>query len=113
MREILRGEVWYVELGAGRGCEIRGRRPALILSVDRFNNGPAGQVVVLPITSQEKGIPFHVAIAPPEGGVKKKSFIKCEDVRSISTERLSARLGRVSTRTMSEVDDRLRILLAL
>jgi mRNA interferase MazF len=41
-----------------------------------FNQGAAGLVVVLPITSKEKGIPFHVEIAPNEGGLRVKSFIK-------------------------------------
>jgi mRNA interferase MazF len=63
----------------------------LIISVDLFNQGASGLAVVLPITSKEKGIPFHIAIAPPEGGVKTQSFIKCEDVRSISVERFDKR----------------------
>ena len=73
----------------------------------------AGLVVILPVTSQAKGIPFHVSVEPPEGGLKKQSFIKCEDVRSVAKERLSRRCGVVSPDTMAAVDDRLRILLNL
>jgi len=83
------------------------------VSVDLFNSGPAGLVVLAPLTTREKGIPFHVEIRPPEGGLKKRSFIKCEDVRSVAKERLSERLGTVSPGTLSEVEDRLRILLDL
>jgi mRNA interferase MazF len=85
----------------------------LIVSVDRFNQGPAGLVVVLPITSRSKGIPLHVAIAPPEAGLTLQSFVKCEDVRSVSVERLVRRLGTVEPNTMSLIEDRLRILLGL
>lgn len=113
MDDIRRGDVWYVRLGEGSGREVRGPRPALVVSVDKFNNGPAGLVVVIPVTSKKKGIPLHVEINPPEGGVKKQSFIKCEDLRSISRERLSNRLGRVSSQTVTQVEDRLRILLSL
>jgi mRNA interferase MazF len=68
---------------------------------------------VLPITSKNKGIPFHVEVNPPEGGLTQRSYIKCEDVRSISIERLSDLWGVISSTTMMMVEDRLRILLGL
>jgi mRNA interferase MazF len=111
--EPARGEVWLVDLGATRGHEQAGRRPALVVSVDLFNQGPAGLVVVIPITSKAKGIPFHVEIRPPDGGLRGVSFVKCEDVRSVSRERLGERLGAVSGATLEQVEDRLRILLDL
>jgi mRNA interferase MazF len=111
--EPSRGEVWVVSLDPTKGREQAGKRPALVLSVDHFNKGPADLIVVLPITSKAKGIPFHVNVRPPEGGLKQESFIKCEDVRSISKERLLQRLGAVTTRTMKLVEDRVRILLGL
>ncbi len=108
-----RREVWLVNLDPTKGREQAGRRPALILSVDQFNHGPAELVIVIPITSKAKGIPFHVSVNPPEGGLSQLSFIKCEDLRSISKERLIQRLGVVIDQTMDEVEDRLRILLGL
>ena len=113
MPEPSRGEVWMVDLNPSRGHEQAGVRPGLLVSVDLFNHGPAGLIVVLPLTSVAKGIPFHVELNPPEGGVKVKSFIKCEDIRSGAKERLAHRWGRISGTTMAAVEDRLRILLGL
>jgi mRNA interferase MazF len=108
-----RGEVWYVDLNPVRGHEQAGKRPALVVSVDLFSRGPAGLVVVLPITTKDKGIPFHVEISPPEGGLTEKSYIKCEDIRSVSKERLFSPAGKVSSSTMAVVEDRIRILINL
>ncbi|KFI36047.1 growth inhibitor PemK [Peptococcaceae bacterium SCADC1_2_3] len=108
-----RGEVWLVDLNPVKGHEQAGKRPGLIVSVDLFNQGPSGLVIVLPITTKEKGIPFHVEINPPEGGLPEKSLVKCEDIRSISKERLFARLGHINTNTLAAIEDRLRILLDL
>ncbi len=108
-----RGEVWMVNLDPVLGHEQSGTRPALVVSVDEFNQGPADLVVVLPVTSRKKGIPFHVEIAPPEGGLSLRSFVKCEDVRSISKDRLMRRCGAVSEETLRRIEDRLRILLSL
>lgn len=78
-----------------------------------FNQGTSGLIVVLPITSKDKAIPFHVEINPPEGGLKLRSFIKCEDVRSITVERFEQRLGTVSPDSLVAVEDRLKILMGL
>ena len=88
MAEPSRGEIWLVDLNPVCGHEQAGRRPALVVSVDGFNHGPAGLVIVIPITTKDKGIPLHVGVFPPEGGLNEQSFIKCEDVRSVAKERL-------------------------
>ncbi len=113
MPDPSRGEVWLVDLNPTRGHEQAGKRPGLVVSVDPFNHGPAGLVVVLPITTKAKHIPFHVEMRPPEGGLKSTSYIKCEDVRSVAKERLARRLGMISPTAQAEVDDRLRILLGV
>ena len=100
-------------LNPTRGRAQAGTRPALVVSVDLFNHGPADLVVVLPITSKAKGIPFHIRIDPPEGGLPQASFIKCEDIRCVSKERLLKRCGAVSGDAVADVEDRLRILLGL
>jgi mRNA interferase MazF len=56
-------------------------------------------VIVLPISRVGKGIPFHVEVKPPEAGLTVRSFIKCEELRSNSEERLTRRFGEVSERT--------------
>ena len=113
MNPLLRGEVWLVTLDPTIGREQAGTRPALIVSDDLFNQSHAELVVVLPIISKSKSIRSHVPVAPPEGGLAVQSYIKCEDVRSISIKRFGRRLGKVTTKTMNEVETRLRIILAL
>jgi mRNA interferase MazF len=113
MTQASRGEIWLVSLDPTKGREQAGIRPALVISVDQFNHGSAELVVVVPITSKAKGVPLHVEVRPPEGGLTMTSFVKCEDVRSISTSRLVRRLGKVSNETVESVEDRLRIILGL
>lgn len=111
--EPSRGEVWLIDLNPTRGREQAGVRPGLVVSTDPFNHGPAGLVVVLPLTTTARGIPLHVPVDRPEGGVRDRSYIKCEDIRSVAKERLREYWGPVSPRTMAALEDRLRILLQL
>jgi mRNA interferase MazF len=108
-----RGEVWQVDLEPTRGNEQGGRRPALVVSSDNLNHGPAGLVVLLPFTTVEKRIPLHVPVEPPEAGLRRRSFVKIEDIRSVPIARLGRRLGTVSAQTMEAVETRLRVLLDL
>ena len=55
----------------------------LAVSVDAFNQSRAELVVVIPITSTLRPIPFHVVVQPPEGGLTNPSALLCEAVRSI------------------------------
>jgi mRNA interferase MazF len=113
MPEPTRGDVWFVDLDPVRGHEQAGRRPALIVSTDPFNFSAAGVVVLVPLSTKEKHVPLHVRVSPPEGGLRELSFIRCEDVRTVSKERLSKRLGKVSPATLAAVESRLRLLLEL
>ena len=113
MNDPSRGDIWLVNFDPTKGREQAGNRPALVISINPFNHGPADLVIVLPLTSQAKGIPSHVPVRPPEGGLTLPSYIKCEDVRSISKQRLARRLGSVTRTTMNAVEDRLQILLGL
>lgn len=113
MNRASRGEIWLVNLDPTQGREQAGTRPILIISVDGFNHGASELVVGVPVTSKAKGIPLHVEINPPEGGLNVKSYAKCEDVRSISTSRLVKKFGAVSAQTIEKVEDRLKILLGL
>jgi mRNA interferase MazF len=70
-------------------------------------------VIVLPVTSRVRPIPAHVAVHPPEGGLRVESAILCDAVRSISKERLVRQWGLVAEATLSAVEDRLRLLLRL
>lgn len=108
-----RGEIWEVDLNPTVGREQSGRRPVLIVSDNALNSGPRGLVIVIPVTGTARGLPTHVPVIPPEGGLTKASVIMSEQVRSISKDRLSHRFGVVTRATMDQVDRILRLVLGL
>jgi len=108
------GQVWDVDLEPVLGHQLGRMRPALIVSVDQFNQGPSGLVIIVPITSKDKRIRSQVAIEAGEGGLKARSYAMCEAVRSISVERLIRRReGAVSLDTMKKVAYCLQVLLGI
>jgi mRNA interferase MazF len=108
-----REEVWLADLDPTFGHGQGGRRPVLVISVDSFNSGLSGLVVVLSITSRIRTLPLHVPVNPPEGGLRVPSAILGAAIRSIDQRRLIDCWGTVSAATMATVEDRLRRLQGL
>jgi mRNA interferase MazF len=65
------------------------------------------------VTATDRGIPTHVRIKPPEGGLQKPSVILADQIRTIAKERLGRRLGAISKAKMEEVEEILRFVLGL
>lgn len=107
------GEVWLVALDPTQGREQRGRRPCVIVSTNGLNHGPADLVWVLPITRRDRGLPSHVRVHAPEGGLRETSVVMCDQIRTISKDRLIERWGTLEPAMMQEIKDRLRLFLDL
>ncbi len=108
-----RGEIWLADLDPTTGHEQAGKRPVLVLSTNGFNHGPADLIVILPLTSTARRIPYRVQIDPPVGGLRNRSYILCDSIRSIAKTRLIAPWGVATSEAMEQVEDYLRILLEL
>lgn len=106
----LQREVWFAELDPVRGSEQAGRRPVVVLSREAFNSARRALAVVVPLTSTESGLRLHLAIDPPEGGLRHRSFAMPDMIRSVSHERLLERWGLIRPDTFEELARRARII---
>jgi mRNA interferase MazF len=110
-----RGELYWVDWSPGRGSEAGGRRPALVVQRDAGNQARGyPNTVVVAVSSQGHEIPLHVRVRPTrENGLKNVSFVKCEQIFTLSKERLGQRLGRLRGDELRQVGEALRLNLAL
>ena len=106
-----RGEVWLIDCGDPIGHEQSGSRPAIVVSSDLLNDSRAGVVIVVPLTTTCRDLPSHVEIDRGESGLDDVSYAKCEDVKSISEQRLAGRLGVASDAALFQIARALRFLL--
>ena len=113
--ELQRGQIHWVDWNPARGSEQAGRRPALIVQNDPFNqNERYPNTVVVAISTSGRAVPTHVVLEPDAvNGLRDRSYVKCEQVVTISKERLQGFLGTVAAETMQHVDRALKRVLAL
>jgi mRNA interferase MazF len=80
-----------VNFGVPVGREQSGHRPAVVVSADPLNDSRAGVVIVVPCTTARRGLPSHVEIDRASSGLDEVCYAKCEDIKSVSDERLAHR----------------------
>jgi len=113
-----RRDIHLINLDPVVGNEAANIRPAVIVSNDGANTTAErlgrGVVTVVPVTSNVSTVyPFQVYLPLEETGLDRDSKAQAEQVRSVSVERIGARIGSVPLVLMSELDEALRVHLQL
>ena len=104
MARILRGEVRWAELNPTRGHEQAGHRPVLILSHDIFNKR-SGTVIAMALTSQPQKARFPLTCSLDQNQLKKSSWVKISQIRTLSVERIGKKIGAVEPEQLAEIVD--------
>ncbi|MHB8319256.1 MAG: type II toxin-antitoxin system PemK/MazF family toxin [Acidimicrobiales bacterium] len=115
---MLRGEIRLVNLDPVVGTEANKRRPAVIVSNDEANATAArlgrGVVTVVPVTSSVGRVyPFQVELSAEATGLRTDSKAQAEQVRSVAVQRVGPRVGNVPADLIGQLDEALRLHLAL
>lgn len=74
------GDIVYLDFNPQTGHEQAGRRPALVVSNNDFNDFMRIGAIVCPITNTDKDLPIHVRL-PIE--TKTTGVIMCDQVKSL------------------------------
>lgn len=113
---ILRGDVYFVELGPTRGREINNikKRPVVVMSVDDLNRKPL-VVAVVPGTTRAGDYRNVVRIAPnARNGLTRETFFQCHQIRALDHSRFPpVPDGALSRAEMRQIEEALRFCLGL
>ncbi len=110
MARILRGDVRWADLNPVRGHEQAGQRAVMVLSHDVFNDR-SGTVIAVAMTSQEPRAGFPLTLESKAAGLKKRSWVKVSQIRTLSVDRIGKRLARASEEEVARVLDGLNEIL--
>lgn len=100
---LQRGDVFLVSLDPVVGSEVGKTRPAVVIQNDLANRS-SQTVTIMPVSSSiERVFPFQVRIPAGEGGLTRESKVLCEQIRTVSRQRLLQRLGQLSEERLREI----------
>ena len=104
---IGRGDVHLVRLDPTLGSEIRKTRPCVVISPDELNQH-LRTVIVAPMTTGGHSYPWRVACRFQN----RSGFVALDQLRTVDSERLAKRLGRLSSATTTEALETLQEMFA-
>jgi mRNA interferase MazF len=106
------GQVWLVDLGHPIGSEQAGRLPAVVIGSALHCSFPIEMAIMAPCTSVDRGLPHHVAIDWQAAGLDRPTWVRTEDIRSVSDRRLVRRnpFGWVTDADLAEVRRYVRLM---
>ena len=110
-----RGEVWWADLPEPAGSEPGFRRPVLIVQADDFNRSRIRTVLAAAITSNlaVAHAPGNVPMPRRSAGLERESVINVSQVMTLDKRFLLERAGRLSGSRLRQVEEGLRLVLAL
>jgi len=110
-----RGDIWWASLPEPTGSGPGYRRPVLVVQADDFNRSQISTVVVAVLTSNLAlaQAPGNVLAKARRTGLPMDSVINVSQLLTVDKRLLSEKVRALDLATMDEVDDGLRLVLAI
>lgn len=112
---IARGEVWWADLPDPIGAAPGYRRPVIVVQNDAFNRSRIATVTVVALTSNLRLVeaPGNVLVPARAAGLARDSIANVSQILTVDRGVLTERLKRLPPALVDQVDDGLRLALAL
>lgn len=110
-----RGEVWWADLPEPTASEPGFRRPVLILQSNDFNRSRINTVIAAAITSKLSlaNAPGNVVLSKRSVNLGKESVVNISQIVTLDKSFLSERIGSLQPAKLREVEEGVRLVLAL
>jgi mRNA interferase MazF len=110
-----RGEIWWASLASPKDSGPGHRRPVLVVQSNPFNESRIATVIVAVVTSNIAlaDAPGNVRIARSDSGLKAASVINVSQLLTIDRGLLTQRVRAVPAPILHQVEEGLRLVLAL
>jgi len=102
VQEYCRGDIFFITEGTYTGSEQSGGRPGVIVSNDLGNKHSPNVEVVFLTSREKKPMPTHVEVL-----CKVPSTALCENIQTVSKERLDTFIRSCTTEEMKQIDSAL------
>jgi len=112
---IERGDVWWADLGDPGGSEAGCRRPIVVVQAEAFNRSRLGTAIGVVLTTNLRLVeaPGNVLVPSKASGLPRDSVANVSQLITIDRSYLTDRAGRLRGAVLRDIDNGLRLVLAL
>jgi mRNA interferase MazF len=111
---MIRGEIWWVDLGIPFGSEPGFRRPVLIIQDDSFNNSNIDTIVVVPLTTNIKLVdaPGNYLLNKKDTHLSQDSVVNVSQIVTLDRKRFIERVSKIKINQMKKIEDGIKLVLS-
>jgi len=112
---MIRGELWWADLGVPFGSEPGYKRPVLIIQSDFFNKSKINTTIVVPLTTNLlfADAPGNILITKSESKLEKDSVITISQIEVIDRQRLIEKITKIDKDIMEKVENNIMFILGI
>lgn len=112
---MIRGELWWVDLGIPLGSEPGYRRPVLIIQADSFNKSSINTVVAIPLTTNLllSEAPGNVLLKKKDTKLSRDSVAIVSQPVTLDKTRFIEKAGRIQPDKLAAIEDGIKLVLSL
>jgi len=108
-KEIVRGNIYWVNLDTAIGSEIKKMRPAIVIS-NNIQNRVSSRIIVIPLTSNINNIfPFEAKVLVKDKAAKALT----DQIRIIDKSRIGDYISKLSKAEVNDIEKAIKITLSL
>ncbi len=110
---MIRGEIWWADLGIPFGSEPGFNRPVLVIQADAINQSKINTTIVIPFTTNLllENPPGNVFVEKEESKLSKDSVLVVSQISVIDKTRLIKYESKISKNIMDELEDGIKLIL--
>ena len=110
-----RGDIRWASLPTPDGAGPGFRRPLIVVQSNEFNDSRIQTVICAVITSNTRlaNAPGNVLLSKKASGLKRESVANVSQLNTLDRQFLSEAVGRLPAKKLREVDDGIRLALAI
>ena len=112
---MIRGELWWVDLGIPFGSESGFRRPVVILQNDFFNKSQIKTTIIIPLSTNMllAEAPGNIIITKKESKLKNDSVIILSQIKAVDRARLIEKISKIDRTIMEKIENNLMFILGI
>jgi mRNA interferase MazF len=110
---MIRGEIWWADLGIPFGSEPGFNRPVLVIQADAINQSKINTTIVIPFTTNLllENAPGNVFVEKEESKLSKDSVLVVSQISVIDKTRLIKYESKISKDILDELEDGIKLIL--
>ena len=80
---VNQGDIIWLDFDPQSGTEQKGRRPALVVSNDKYHKITIKRAIVCPITKTDKDYPIHIKLDENNEDMKAKGVVLSDQIKVV------------------------------